>query len=63
MNIKQKAKTPCEHFRHVVQRIKSFEETNISFIDDYIKCQHFDKRITKRSCFDCKEYKPIKSNV
>lgn len=59
---KPKAKPPCEHFHHVVQRIPIAEQPNRSYVDDYIKCQHFDKRITKRTCIDCKEYKSIKEN-
>lgn len=58
--VKPQSKLGCEHFRHIVQRLKIVEEPGRSVIDDYNRCNIKDKRITKRECVDCKEYKPIK---
>lgn len=53
-----KPQLQCLYFVKVSQLIKSYTNEG-NYVDSHNECSHLHKRITKKHCFKCPEYKPI----
>lgn len=57
--LKPKHKPECVDLRLVSQRLPITEEPGRSYIDTHLECNYFKKRILKKDCILCLEYKPL----
>jgi len=57
-NPKPKPKPICLFYVRVSQLVKSHTGEE-SYIDTHNECSHLHKRITKKHCFNCPDYKPV----
>ena len=57
--LKPKHKPECVDLRLISQRILITENPGRSYIDTHLECNYFKKRILKKDCILCSEYKPL----
>jgi len=57
--IKPNARPECSDLRLVSQRVPDPENPKRSQVDTYLFCNQYNKKIYKRDCVLCPEYKPL----